>query len=429
MSIEDIINANKNFSMQSGKTEKPVIKPIPGGICASKGFLAAGVHCGIKKTAEKTDLALVFCRVPCNAAAVYTKNKVKAAPIYVDMEHLKDGKAQAILANSGNANACAPNGEENAEKMAAAAAAALGISSQDVIVASTGVIGVELEVEKIEKAVPGLASSLSPEGSNSAAKAIMTSDTYEKEYAVSVEIGTKTVNIGGISKGSGMIHPNMGTTLNFLSTDAAITGELLQKALNDCVKKSFNQISVDGDTSTNDMACILADGLAGNPVIDSEKSPAYEVFKEALQTLCIYLARELARDGEGASRLITCIVSGAATEEKAEVMSKAVISSNLTKAAMFGCDANWGRILCALGYSGADFDYEKTEVFFRSKGGEIKVCENGRGLAFDEDLAKKVLSEEEVDILVDIHEGTQSATAWGCDLTYDYVKINGDYRS
>ena len=429
MSIEDIIAANKNFSNTTGKTEKPVITAIADGVCAPKGFLAAGVRCRIKKTPDKKDLALIFCRVSCNAAAVYTKNKVKAAPIYVDMQHLRDGKAQAILANSGNANACAPNGEENAEKMSAYAAAALGISPKDVIVASTGVIGVELEIAKIEEAMPALAKALSPKGSHDAALAIMTSDTYEKEYAVSVEIGNKIVKIGGISKGSGMIHPNMGTTLNFITTDVDITQELLQKALKDCVKKSFNRISVDGDTSTNDMACILADGLAANPAITSEKSEAYLAFKEALEVLCIHLARELARDGEGASRLITCTMNGASTEEKAEIMAKSVISSNLTKAAMFGCDANWGRILCAMGYSGADFDYEKTQVYFRSAAGEIQVCENGRGLAFDEELAKKILSEEEVEIFVDLNEGTETAVAWGCDLTYDYVKINGDYRS
>lgn len=428
MSIEDIIAANKN-RMHTGKKEKITVTEAVGGVCAPKGFLATGMRCGIKKAEDKTDLALIFCRVPCQAAAVYTSNKVKAAPLLIDRENLKDGRAQAILANSGNANACAPKGEENATKMCVAAADALGIKAEDVIVASTGVIGVELEVEKIEKAMPSLSNRLSPNGSNAAAKAIMTSDSYEKEHAVSVEIGGKAVKIGGISKGSGMVHPNMGTTLTFLTTDVAIEQELLQKALSTCVKKSFNRISIDGDTSTNDMACILADGLAGNAVINSEKSSEYQAFYEALLILCIHLARELARDGEGASRLVTCTMTGVKTEEKAEVMAKAVISSNLTKAAMFGSDANWGRVLCAMGYSGADFNYEKTDVFFRSAAGEIQVCENGRGLAFDEALAKTILSENEVEIFVNVHEGIEQAVAWGCDLTYDYVKINGDYRS
>lgn len=399
------------------------------GICAPAGFAAAGIYAGIKKNPEKKDLALIYSKVPCKAAAVYTSNKVKAAPLYVTMAHLKDGVAQAIIANSGNANACAQRGEENAEKMAELTAKALEIKPDDVIVASTGVIGVPLETGGIEKAMPDLAASLSELGSQNAAEAIMTTDTYRKEYEVSFALSGIQTKIGGISKGSGMVHPNMGTTLTFLTTDAQIEQPLLQKALSDCVNKSFNRISVDGDTSTNDMACILANGLAQNQAILTEDSADYKVFYEALLEICVYLARELARDGEGATRLIACTVCNADDEEKAALMAKAVISSSLTKAAMFGKDANWGRILCALGYSGAEFDYQKTDVSFQSEAGTIKVCEDGRGLSFDEDLAGKVLSEPEVSILVDLKEGSREATAWGCDLTYEYVKINGDYRS
>lgn len=401
---------------------------IAGGVCAPKGFLAGGLYCGIRKNKDKKDLALIYSKVPCQAAAVYTKNQVKAAPIYVTMEHLQNGMAQAVIANSGNANACAAGGEENAKRMAEAAAKALRLKSEDLIVASTGVIGVPLEIEAIEAGLPQLAEALSYEGSTNAAEAIMTTDTYKKEHAISFLFGETTITIGGISKGSGMIHPNMGTTLSFLTTDANVEQKALQQALSYCVNKSFNRISVDGDTSTNDMVSLMANGLAGNDII-KEGTAAYETFVGALMEICVYLAKELARDGEGASRLITCTVEQAETEEKAEIMAKAVISSSLTKAAMFGRDANWGRILCAMGYSGASFDYETVEIKFRSKAGEIKVCEKGRGLPFDEDLALKILSEEEVEILCDLGEGMETATAWGCDLTYEYVKINGDYRS
>lgn len=405
-----------------------MIKERTGGVCAPKGFLAGGLYCGIRKKKEKKDLALIYSKVPCQTAAVYTKNQVKAAPIYVTMEHLQNGMAQAVIANSGNANACAAGGEENAKRMAVAAAKALKLQPEDLIVASTGVIGVPLEIEVIEAGVPQLAEALSYEGSTNAAEAIMTTDTYKKEYALSFLLGETTITIGGISKGSGMIHPNMGTTLSFLTTDANVEQKALQQALSYCVGRSFNRISVDGDTSTNDMVSLMANGLAGNDII-KEGTAAYETFVLALMQICVYLAKELARDGEGASRLITCTVEQAETEEKAEMMAKAVISSSLTKAAMFGRDANWGRILCAMGYSGASFDYETVEIKFRSKAGEIKVCEKGRGLPFDEDLALKILSEEEVEILCDLGEGMETATAWGCDLTYDYVKINGDYRS
>jgi glutamate N-acetyltransferase/amino-acid N-acetyltransferase len=407
--------------------EHPITE-VENGVCAPQGFLASGIHCGIRKNKRKKDLALIFSATDCDAAAVYTKNQVKAAPIYVTMAHLADGKARGIIANSGNANACARNGEENARRMAEASAAALGIKPEDMIVASTGVIGVPLEIEPIESGMGKLVQSLSAEGSTAAAEAIMTTDTFKKEYALSFSIGGKEVRIGGISKGSGMIHPNMGTTLNFLTTDASIDQRLLQKALGRCVDLSFNRISVDGDTSTNDIATILANGQAGNDRIEVE-STDYERFCEALLLLCIHLARELARDGEGATRLLACTVSGAETEEKAEQMAKAVIGSSLTKTAMFGGDANWGRVLCAMGYSGATFDYETVNIRFRSATGEISVCEKGRGLPFDESLAKLILSADEIEILADLAEGHHQATCWGCDLTYKYVKINGDYRS
>lgn len=422
------MNKNNNKILDNKIIDDGALQEVQGGVCAPQGFTAAGLRTGIRKSKTKKDLALIYCEVPCVAAAVYTSNKVKAAPLYVTMDHLKDGKAQAIVANSGNANSCAPQGEENATRMTQAAATALGIKKEDIIVASTGIIGVPLEIDKIEKNMPALAEVLSMDGSSDAAEAIMTSDTYKKEYSVSMDLGGKKVKIGGISKGSGMIHPNMGTTLTFLTTDLNIEQSLLQKALKYCVKKSFNRISIDGDTSTNDMACILADGLAGNKCI-TEESEDYRIFLNGLLQVCVYLARELARDGEGASRLITCTMVNVKNEDKAEILAKAVISSSLTKAAMFGGDANWGRVLCAMGYSGAEFDYENTDIYFKSNAGEIKVCVNGRGLAFDEDLAKKVLSEEEIEIFVDLKEGTEKATAWGCDLTYDYVKINGDYRS
>ncbi|MGI6733617.1 MAG: bifunctional glutamate N-acetyltransferase/amino-acid acetyltransferase ArgJ [Anaerovoracaceae bacterium] len=404
------------------------ISEIEGGVCAPKGFLAAATYCGIRKNKNKKDLALIYSEVPCNAAALYTSNKVKAAPLHVTMEHLRDGKAQAIIVNSGNANACASEGYENAVRMATAASKALGIDCKDVIVASTGVIGVPLDIGAIEAGVPTLAEKLSCDGGSDVAEAIMTTDTYKKEYAVAFELGGKTVRIGGASKGSGMIHPNMATTLNFITSDVDVDGELLEKAWRYCVNRSFNRISIDGDTSTNDMACILTNGLAGNPRI-CEGSKEYEIFVAALLKVCVHLAKELARDGEGASRLLSCTVKNAADEEKAEIMAKAVIASSLTKAAMWGGDANWGRVLCAMGYSGAEFNYEKTDIWFRSKAGEILVCQNGQGLEFDEALAGEILSADEIEILADLKEGEAEATAWGCDLTCEYVKINGSYRT
>ena len=408
-----------------------MLKWIDGGVCAAQGFQAAGIHVGVKsQNAEKKDLALIVSDVMCSAAAVYTTNAVKAAPILIDKLHLADGKAQAIIANSGNANACAPKGEENAEKMCAAAAKALGLSPENVVVSSTGVIGQTLNISVIEAGVPSLVSSLSPTaaGSEAAAHAIMTTDTVKKEAAVETQVGGKTICIGGIAKGSGMIHPNMGTMLCFLTTDCAISSAMIQAALLDTVDVSFNRISVDGDTSTNDTCCVLANGLAGNAEI-TEKNADYAAFVEALQTLCIQLAKEMASDGEGARHLMTCTVTGAADTASAETLAKSVISSTLTKAAIFGADANWGRVLCALGYSGVDFDPDQVDVSFASAAGVIQVCAKGRGLDFDEDKAKAILTEHDVEIQVSMGQGSGCCTCWGCDITYDYIKINGDYRT
>ena len=404
---------------------------VHGGVCAAQGFRAAGLHVGVKThNVNKKDVALIVSDVPCTAAAMFTTNVVKAAPIHVTKAHLAKGKIRAIIANSGNANACAPMGEENAERMCAAAARAVGCGAEEVLVASTGVIGQPLRVDVIENGVPELCALLerSSKGSDAAARAIMTTDTVKKEFAGEVLIGGKPVRIGGIAKGSGMIHPNMGTMLCFLTTDCAISQEMLQEALREVVKMTFNRISVDGDTSTNDTCCILANGLAGNPEI-TRRDDRYVDFVMKLHEICYQLARSMAKDGEGAKHLITCTVRGAASEEQAEAISKSVISSTLTKAAIFGCDANWGRVLCAMGYSGEKFDPEKVDVSFASEAGEILVCQQGRGLDFDEDLAKKILTEDEVDIDIAMSEGGESCTCWGCDITYDYIKINGDYRT
>jgi len=407
------------------------MKFIEGGVCAAQGFKAAGIHVGVKtRNTSKKDVALIVSDVDCSASAVFTKNVVKAAPIHVDKKHLENGIARAIIANSGNANACAPNGEENAERMCAAAAAAIGCKAEDVLVSSTGVIGQTINVKVIEDGVPELYAALdaSAEASDAAAHAIMTTDTTKKEIAVETTIGGKTVRMGGIAKGSGMIHPNMGTMLCFLTTDCAISPEMIKTALLETVNVSFNRISVDGDTSTNDSCMVLANGLAGNAEI-TEKGEDYAAFLEALQTLCIALAKEMASDGEGAKHLVTCTVTGAADDASAEVIAKSVISSTLTKCAIFGADANWGRVLCAMGYSGETFDPDKVDVHFASAAGDIAVCEQGRGLAFDEDLAKKILTEHDVEINITMGEGDAGCTCWGCDLTYDYVKINGDYRT
>ena len=408
-----------------------MLKLIDGGVCAAQGFKAAGIHVGVKTHANwKKDVALIVSDVDCAASAVFTKNVVKAAPIHVDNAHLADGKARAIIANSGNANACAPHGEENAEKMCAAAAKAIGCKAEDVLVSSTGVIGQTINVQVIEDGVPELYGALahSAEASDAAAHAIMTTDTEKKEAAVETVIGGKVVRMGGIAKGSGMIHPNMGTMLCFLTTDCAISPEMIRTALLETVNVSFNRISVDGDTSTNDSCIVLANGMAGNAVI-TEKGEDYAAFLEALQALCTELAKKMASDGEGAKHLITCTVKGAADEAQAETVSKSVISSTLTKAAIFGADANWGRVLCAMGYSGAEFDPDKVDVHFTSAAGDIAVCEKGRGLDFDEELAKKILTEHDVEINIRLGEGEAACTCWGCDITYDYIKINGDYRT
>ena len=402
---------------------------IDGGVTAAVGFTASGMHVGVKSNnISKKDVALIAADRECTAAAVYTKNVVKAAPLHVTRSHLENGKARVIIANSGNANACALEGEENAERMCAAVASSLGIDAGDVLVASTGVIGQRLRVEVIEEGVPTLVKTLSPDGSTDAALAIMTTDTVKKECALTVELGGKVVTLGGIAKGSGMIHPNMGTMLCFVTTDCAISSEMLSAALKTVTNVSFNRISVDGDTSTNDMGIVLANGAAGNAEI-TEKGADYDAFVDALGALCIVLAREMASDGEGAQHLITCTVSGAASEEKAEIISKSVISSTLFKSAIFGADANWGRVLCAMGYSGEEFNPERVDVTFRSAAGEVTVCANGRGLDFDEATAKNVLTEHDVEVLISLHEGAAECTCWGCDITYDYIKINGDYRT
>ncbi len=404
------------------------MKPISGGVCAAKGFTAAGIHCGIRKNKDKNDLALIFSSCPASAAAVYTTNLVKGAPLLVTKAHLHNGKAQAIVCNSGNANTCNANGIQVAQEMAALTGKALNIAEDDVVVASTGVIGQPLDIAPIAKGLPALAAALSEGGSAQAAYGIMTTDTVIKEVAVEFELDGKTCRLGGIAKGSGMIHPNMATMLVFLTTDAAISPALLQKALSGDIAKTFNMISIDGDTSTNDMVVLLANGLAGNREI-TEENEDFAAFMQALNSVNIALCRTIAGDGEGATKLLECLVSGAPDEKTAKTVAKSVICSSLLKAAMFGADANWGRVLCAIGYSGAAVDVEKIAVSFRSAKGEIAVCQNGAGLPFSEEKAKEILLEKEIEILVDLCDGAASATAWGCDLTYDYVRINGDYRT
>ena len=404
------------------------INQIKGGVCAPRGFRASGLHCGIAKSRDKKDLAMIASDVPCAAAAVYTKNVVRAAPLEVTRRHLQNGKAQAVVCNSGNANACAAGGEQVARMTCELAAKALGIKADDIAVASTGVIGVPLDISPIKANMPRLAESLSENGSDDCAAAIMTTDLIKKEIAVEFMLGGKTCKIGAIAKGSGMIHPNMGTMLCFITTDANISSGMLDSALGVVVDDTFNMVSVDGDTSTNDMAVILANGLAENPRI-SEESEEYRIFTEALGMVCTYLAKMIAKDGEGATKLLECTVSGAADDNTARLLAKSVISSSLFKAAMFGADANWGRVLCAMGYSGARFAPAAVSVSFVSGAGELPVCKNGEGVAFSEEKAKEVLSASEIKINISLGEGENTAVAWGCDLTYDYVKINGDYRS
>lgn len=407
-----------------------MLNQISGGVCAAKGFTAAGVHCGVKagSSPDKNDLALILSEKECAAAATYTMNRVKAAPLYVTMDHLENGVAWGVVANSGNANACCPQSHENAEAMSASAAAATGREPGDFVVASTGVIGQTINISAIQAGLPQAAAALSASGSDAAAHAIMTTDTVKKEIAVSLTIGGKEVRLGAIAKGSGMIHPNMGTMLAFVTTDCAITHELLSDALHEVVARTFNRVTVDGDTSTNDMCVVLANGMAGNSLIEW-KDQDYETFLAALEEVCRHLSRAIAGDGEGASKLVTCKMHGARSEESAERLAKAVVGSSLVKAAMFGADANWGRVLCAMGYSKAPFRPEHVDVSFCSQAGSILVCKQGDGVDFDEDRAKAILTEKEVIIDVDLHEGDESAECWGCDLTYDYVKINGDYRT
>ncbi len=406
------------------------MKIIEGGICAAKGFKAAGVHCGIRKNNDKKDLSLIYTKTMANAAAVYTTNLVKGAPLIVTKEHLNDGKAQAIIINSGNANTCNSNGIEIAKETCALVSEKLGIDEKDVLVASTGVIGQKLDINPIKNGLPELVEKLSSDSSasESAAEGIMTTDTKLKQIAAEFTIGGKTCHIGGIAKGSGMIHPNMATMLVFITTDVNISSDMLQKALSEDIKNTFNMVSVDGDTSTNDNVIILANGLAENEIIDSDGSDFCE-FMKALNTVTVYLCRCIAGDGEGATKLLECKVTGAKNKDMAKTVAKSVICSSLTKAAMFGADANWGRVLCAIGYSKADVDIAKIDVAFKSKEGKIDVCKGGSGIDFSEELAKKILLEDEIEILINLNDGNEAATAWGCDLTYDYVKINGDYRT
>lgn len=404
------------------------IKFTDGGVTAPKGFTANGIHCGIRKSKDKKDLALIFCEKECDTAAVYTQNLVCGAPITVTKNNISDGKARAVVCNSGIANTCNADGIEKAEGMCEITANALGISKSDIIVASTGVIGQPLDLEPVKNGINELVSGLNKNGSDSAANAIMTTDTVKKEFACEFTLGGKPCHIGAISKGSGMIHPNMATMLAFITTDANISSEMLITSLLEVVADSFNMLSVDGDTSTNDTVAILASGLCENERI-TEKNDDYRTFTLALSSICEKLVKLMAKDGEGATKLVECVVTGASDVKTAKTCAKAVICSSLVKAAMFGSDANWGRILCALGYSGVDIDVHRVDVKFSSDGGEIEVCKDGSGIDFSEELAKKVLSCDEVYILVDLKSGASCATAYGCDLTYDYVKINGDYRT
>ena len=404
------------------------MKFIDGGVTAAKGFMASGIHCGIRKNQTKKDLAMIKSENLCSAAAVYTQNKVYGAPITVTRNNIADGYAQAVIVNSGNANTCNSDGVEKAEMMCDIAAKALDVKADDVIVASTGVIGMSLDVTPIANAADELAAQVSENGGHDAAEAIMTTDTKAKECAVEVEIDGKTVTLGACCKGSGMIHPNMATMLCFMTTDAAISPEMLQKALSAVVVDTFNMISVDGDTSTNDMVCIMANGKAGNAEINSE-GEAFEIFKAALMEVSVKLSRKIAGDGEGAERLLECTVKNAPDVATAKNIAKSIICSSLVKTAMFGSDANWGRILCAIGYTPGDFKVDTIDVVLSSVKGSVKVCENGFGIEFSEEKAKEILLESEIKLEIDMKQGTSDATAWGCDLTYDYVKINGDYRT
>ena len=403
------------------------MKIINGGVCAAKGFSANGIHCGIRKNKQKRDLALIYTEKKAATAAVYTTNLVKGAPLTVTKNNISDGYASAIICNSGNANTCNANGIEIAEQMCELLGNELNIPKNDIVVASTGVIGQPLDIEPIKNGIPELVGGL---GDNSllAAEGIMTTDTKVKEIAVEFNIGGKLCKIGGIAKGSGMIHPNMATMLVFITTDCAISPDMLQQALSTDIQNTFNMVSVDGDTSTNDMVTVLANGMAENEEITAD-GEGFNTFMEALNTVTVYLCRCIAGDGEGATKLLECKVTGAESDNIAKTVAKSVICSSLTKAAMFGADANWGRVLCAIGYSGAKVDVTKIDVSFKSDKGEIPVCKNGAGVEFSEEIAKEILLQDEIEILVNLNSGDYSSTAWGCDLTYDYVKINGDYRT
>ncbi len=401
---------------------------VKGGVCAAKGFKASGIHCGIRKNKTKRDLALIVSEKRASAAAVYTTNLVKGAPIYVTKENISDGYASAIICNSGNANTCNANGIDVAKEMCTLCANQLKIDEKDVVVASTGVIGQPLDITPIKEGLPSLCAALGTDKSQAAAEGIMTTDTVLKEIAVEFDLGGKKCRIGGIAKGSGMIHPNMATMLVFITTDANISPALLQKALSSDIKNTFNMVSVDGDTSTNDMVCILANGLCENKLIDEENQD-FAQFMKALNTVTVYLCRMIAGDGEGATKLLECKVSGANDEKTAKEVAKGVICSSLLKAAMFGTDANWGRVLCAIGYSTRNVDVSKVDVSFKSAKGTLDVCKNGSGIEFSEEKAKEILLEKEIEIIISLGDGDFDATAWGCDLTYDYVKINGDYRT
>lgn len=405
------------------------MKDIVGGICAPKGFKANGVHCGIRKNKEKRDLALIVSDVKGAAAAVYTTNKVKGAPIAVTGSNIADGCAQAVICNSGNANTCNADGEQKARAMCRLAEKFAGVKAEDVIVASTGVIGQILPIEPIENGMTALVDGLSVDGSTYAAEAIMTTDTVIKEFACEFTLGGKTCRMGAIAKGSGMIHPNMATLLCFLTTDAAIASDVLHTALYDVIQDTLNMVSIDGDTSTNDMVSVIANGKAGNAVIEKAEGEDYEAFKAALNHIMVKVSRAIAKDGEGATRLMECKVLGAKDKATAKTIAKSVVCSSLLKAAIFAADANWGRILCAIGYANAEFDITKIDVDLASSKGVIAVCRGGNGVEFSEEEAKKILLEDEVQILVRCNDGAAEAVAWGCDLTYDYVKINADYRT
>lgn len=405
-------------------------KYVDGGVCAALGFVANGLNCGINPDKNKNDLGMVYSETPCDAAGVYTKNKVKGAPIIVTKRHLQEsgGIARAVLVNSKNANTCNFDGEDIAEESSKLAAKELGISADEIIVGSTGVIGQRLSIEPFKNYMKPLVEGLTRDGNDRAVNAIMTTDTVPKQVAVEFVIDGRICRLGGMAKGSGMIHPNMATTLNFITSDVAISSEMIQKALSDVVKVTYNCLSIDGDTSTNDTATVMANGLAGNNKITSEGAD-YEIFKQALYIVMMNMTRMLAADGEGATKLVECYCKGCPDIDTAIIVAKSVIRSPLLKCAIFGEDANWGRILCAIGYAEAEFDIDKVDVWMASKAGSIKVCENGSGIEFSEDEAAKILAEDEIHINIDLKQGDAEAKAWGCDLTYDYVKINGDYRS